>query len=525
MTLLEKMGHAAEAVGCEDEIKAADDVIRNLSAGNTAGIAVLGEENCGKTALMNKLAGQEVRKTTVLSMNEPPLMVIFGSGEEKPGFETAEVQAGQMAADVTIYEIPLSMAVDGTTGNILPMLEEMDAVIYVVSAIMPLTSTDFANIEAIADKFPLLIYISKMDLLENDEERGNCAAYVKNGMKEHFGVAIAEVFESGALAEDIFERFSDFPLEEIRQFHIMRIEALAKETVIKKLQLQLDSLDDLQKEREAEQEQKNVQDRLRQLKWDEFRVEMMEREQAAAAAADQKTAAAAKMAEKKLAGQFEQAQHKEEWINHMFQDALRYELKKAAESVMEDVSDMAQADAAWLASEVKRRMGVQLTVNTGGSGKGMQFTMDTGGRKGVQPAVDSDGRDLKVYAQKPRYHKLAAAGTGLIAGGALLGSMTLIPACMVAVPASIVSYYFIKGSVRDKEEYHRELLSQVKKCCEKNFSGLTKEMHPLIHKSYERMTEDIRRFGILKIVQDDFADIRQQREELYGVLEELNKMS
>ena len=124
MTLLEKMGHAAEAVGCEDEIKAADDVIRNLSAGNTAGIAVLGEENCGKTALMNKLAGQEVRKTTVLSMNEPPLMVIFGSGEEKPGFETAEVQAGQMAADVTIYEIPLSMAVAGTTGNILPMLDE-----------------------------------------------------------------------------------------------------------------------------------------------------------------------------------------------------------------------------------------------------------------------------------------------------------------------------------------------------------------------------------------------------------------
>ena len=54
----------------------------------------------------------------------------------------------------------------------------MDAVIYVISAIMPYTRTDLGAVRAIANRFPVIIWISKADSFDVGREYSECKDYI-----------------------------------------------------------------------------------------------------------------------------------------------------------------------------------------------------------------------------------------------------------------------------------------------------------------------------------------------------------
>lgn len=508
MKLSEKIRNAAETAGCSDEINTINAVMENLTGSKTKNIAFLGGINCGKTALINKLAGMEVRKPTKLFMDEEPLMVTFGSGEEKPGYEVIDIKESKCSeAGVAFYEIPIHRAVDHEAGRATPMLEEMDAVIYIIPAITPFTASDVENISIIANRFPMILYVSKTELLENDEEYQSAIEYIHDrfvGEFEGVDCRILDSRQSDAL-DVIMEGFREISLEELREFHMMRLKQQAKNIVAEGLQRQLEQLERKKKECEADKAASDAAYREQLLEWDELRIKMLEKKRMTLDVVNKKIAESDISVKEKLICQIRGAEYKKDWMSQELKRILQKELQKTSDYVMDDVRDRIGADTAWLVGEVNRKEGVMMEVE------------ELEGNHVIRLKEIPDSEP-----ETPGYGKMAiAAGTGFIAGGAIFSGISLIPTCIVAVPASLVLFHFLKENSDDYERYKKRMEQLTEECCDKNFAALEKRISAAINRYYENMTEDIRKFSSRKEGGIDFEDIACQCEKISGILEEL----
>lgn len=510
MSLSETLKAAAKAAGTENEVTGVEEVIVNLQEGKTKNIAILGEANCGKTSLINRLAGMEVRKPTKISMDEAPLMVTFHSGEEKEGYEIMDVSAPKCEeAEASLYEIPVHMAVDDETGQAALMLEEMDAVIYITSAVTPFSASDAANIEAVVNRFPMILYVSKMDLLENDEERTQAMEYIKEEFSRKFEGTDCEILDSlqADAADAILEGIKELALEELREFHIMRLEQQARDIVAQGLRRQLVRLEEKRKEREASEAATNDAYRQQLLEWDELRLRMLEKKQDAADIVDKEITRSKLAVKKDLTAQLGKADDKKKWMNHRLGKELQTELESVSRSVMEKVRVRAESDAAWLVNEVNKKFGVAIDVT------------DMKGNGTVQ--VEEGSGDAMETPGKGRL--VAAAGSGLVAGGAFFSSMPLIPTSIVVVPALMAMYHFVKKDREDQEQYIKNLERITGECCDKNFAALAGQIQAAIDTHYGNIVENIRNLGSRKKTTVDFSDLEEQRARLSGMLENLSR--
>lgn len=511
MKLSDKVWEAAGAAGCEYKITATEELMERLTRGKTKNIAVLGETNCGKTSLINEMAGVQVRKPTKLPMEEEPLMVTFHSGETKPGYEQVDVQNSRCEeAGLTLFEIPMQMAVYSETEEVGAMLEEMDAVVYVISALMPLSAADVANIGILADKFPMVIYVSKADLLAGEEDYEEAMGYLREELSERFGGTACEIFDNrmpGA-ADAVTGRMAELALEEVREFHLLRLERQARQDVAAELTRKLTELDEEKRRREEERAGKDLAYRERLLKWEGLRVTMEEKARENMEAADKKISLEKPKAKERLVQELREAADKKKWLNQELRAALKEEMERRFLSVVEDVKDRAWADAAWLASEASRKLETKITVEELKAGLPEEPQTALGG-----VVKNSSSRKLA-----------AAAGAGIVAGGSILGGMTLASVSFVAIPASLAAAYFFKEGLQDRKEYHEKLERSLDKCCEKNFDGLSSQVHRAIRNYYKAIAENIQRLGSDKPkTERDGSDIERQREGLEKLLEELGR--
>ncbi|MCH5264946.1 MAG: hypothetical protein J1F02_03530 [Lachnospiraceae bacterium] len=510
MSLLEKMGDAAVLAGCEEDIKAFDAVIERLQGSKTKNIAVLGEANCGKTELINMIAGKEVRKPTKLSLGEEPLMLTFNSGESKPEYEVTDIKDSQYEeAGLSFYEIPIDMALDSDSGQVRPMLEEMDAVIYILSAVTPMTALDVANIEAFVNKLPLVVFISKTDLLDSEEDYQSTLEYIQNEFSDRFGNTICEFFDNnqGEAADAIVGSLKEISLDELREFHIIRIEQQMKNLVIERLNEQLEELDKEKKRREEEKARGDAEYRKKTLQWESVRVKMLEKEQRVMEEAEQKLSASSISVKKEMKKELKEASNKKEWMERSMKHVVRGEVENVVERLNEDIEDRAKADAAWLVSEVNRQFGVKIQVED------IQL-------KGTA-RTEGNPESCK---EKPPYQKaIVAAGAGILAGGAVLSSISLIPTCIIAIPASVITLTCIKGSMDDLEKYNKKLIRLVEDYCDKVFNNLSKQIHAGIRKYYGNITECIRKLSVRDEEDVDMGDIDERRDKLSQAIHQLQQ--
>ncbi len=508
MSLSENMKSAAKFAGCEKEINTLEGIIQYLNKNQVKNIAVLGETNCGKTTLINKLSGTEVRKPTKLSLGEEPLKVVFGSEEQEEGYETVNVKNNTLSEmGIAFYEIPINMAIDYESKLATGMLEKMDAVFYVISAITPFTASDAANIGALANKYPLMIYISKSEMFENDAEYKETVEYIKNEFTFRFDGVFFEFFDGkdADVEQKILALLNDMEVDEIRKNHITQIEQRAKNHISILLQ---QKLDELEKEKKTkEQEVLAAEDTLRQeqLEWNEVRLAMMEKEQEVIDYVDKKISIAKIAAKQDLMAKMDNASSLKKWVKEEYKSLLQAKLEVASKSVLDDAADIVNMHAAWLVAEVNRRFNQHLVIKD----------MQTGGTM-------TSSQNEKCGEKYDYTYIVLATEFGLAAGYTIFSSIPLIPTCIVAIPASLLTAVLIKGSVDEYKKYRKAVKKFVDSSCEKNFANLTKQLHKVIHKYYEDKIEQVRELSNASEINVDFGNIKEREAKIKDMLYKLS---
>lgn len=508
MSLSENIKSAAEFADCTSEIKKLDEIIQYLDYNKMKNIVVLGETNCGKTTLMNLLAGVEVRKPTRLSLGEEPLKVVFDSDEKDADFETVNAENAMLSdKGIAIHEIPMNLAVDYETKLANPILEKMDAVIYVISAIAPFTASDVANIGALVNKYPLVIYVSKSDLLETEEEYKEILEYIKEQFAFRFEGCFCEFYDSkdSAAEKKILSLISEMEIDEIRKNHIAQIEQRAKNCVSKVLNQKLHALELERKAKEKEADAAEGAFREEQLRWNQIRLCMMEKEQEAVDYVDKKVIKSKIAVKQDLMEKIDKSSSVKSWVKAEFKPLLQEKLTAASETIRNDVADIVNMHVAWLVAEVNKEFDRQLVIED----------MKISNTKMVSRCDEC--------TERPTYRNMIlAAGSGIVAGSAIVSSIPLTPTCIVAIPASLLTVVFIKGSIEEQKKYIKAVKKFVDNSCERNYTTLVKQIHKALHKFYEDMIDQIRKLSDMPGIHVEYDDMKEQEAQIKDMLYKLN---
>jgi len=114
-----------------------------------------------------------------------------------------------------------------------------------------------------------------------------------------------------------------------------------------------------------------------------------------------------------------------------------------------------------------------------------------------------------------------AAGSGIVAGAAILSSIPILPTCIIAIPASLLTVAFLKGGIDDCEKYNKEVMEFIDKTCENNFSKLTSEIHSTVNEFYEKIVESMHGIVLGKTSTVSFADIDEEENAIKQMLNEI----
>lgn len=506
MELSKEIRELAQKEGVEAEVMAVEDMMEKLSEGGNKNIAILGEMNCGKTSLINRLVGTEVRRPTKFASDALPLMVTFGSGEKKAGYEVIVADFTQCEErEVNLFEIPLNMAVDPDTGNASAMLEEMDAIIYITSALMPFTASDAAYLEVIIDLFPMILYVSRADIIDNDKDYEATLEYIRREAAARFQGAELEILDSRCpdVIDVIWKGIRELPLEEMRQFHLARLEQRAREVIVERLRLHLKQMDKEEQEREKDRAAQDAARRELQLEWEELRLGMGERKQSLLDVICQRMGEARELAKEKLEKQLMETSDKKEWVEQKLENALRAELESSAQTVIEELKDKAWADVVWLMAEAEEKCGIKIKAEC---------------MEGKQQI--SMGEKEKPEIETPGAHRLVAAvGSGILAAGAVLGSLYLPFTCVIAIPASAAMVCFLKGNMEEQDQYYQELCKFAAGYCDRSYDTAAEQMRDTVNEYYNAVMQQMQSMESRKETETDGGEeISARRKELLEIL-------
>lgn len=499
MKLSKNLRECADIASCVHEVLALEGVIRALEESTCLNVAILGETKCGKTTLMNRLAGKEIRRASMMPAEEAPLMAAACPEAAKAGYEAVILEDAQALDGLAFYELPINLAIDYETKALSLMLEEMDAVVYILSAMTPMTASDTANIAALAERLPVLYYVSKADRLEDLQEREECFAYIRQQLD---GQAESVVLLDGSQENSaglLLEALKGFSAGELRSLHAARLERLAADLVSERLNAQIARLD---AERVILEEKKAAADseyRRWRLLWNDLRVQFLERKEAAVKDIEKKTDQSRADAQERLVRHVEAAGSAEG-----LQAALETELRDALEKILPTAEERVDADVSWLICEANRKLGTRIAA----------------GSAEIQVEVFSPDSPADA-ARKPGPGRIAAAvGSGLLAGGAVLSSMTLLPTCVVALPASAAALHFLRKNRDDQKAYREELTRMVRRSCQQSFQQIGSDLRCGMERQYGRILEFMQERN--KLCEDPRLDeIAREKNELLDRLEAL----
>ena len=172
MEKLDELRSIAQQADCADIISHLEQRSEALRVQKEFQLAVLGECGSGKTSLLNRLVGQTVREPSAVPTEGLPLRVVFNRQPSRDGFEHVEVFAPKWDdSGVALHEFSIEDACGTDMTELSTLMDQIDVVVYTVSAAMPLTETDSRVISMVAPR-PVILALTKTDLIPAEEQAG-----------------------------------------------------------------------------------------------------------------------------------------------------------------------------------------------------------------------------------------------------------------------------------------------------------------------------------------------------------------
>lgn len=506
MTINKKLMDIAEYAGCTGDIRPFDSIIEGLKTSKLKNIAVLGDICCGKTSLINKLAGTEVRKPSDVSRGEPPMMVTFGSDEKKEGFEKHDVSNRRCSdAGVSFYEIPAGAAIDPASGKPSLLLEQMDAIIYIIPATAPLSRSDIEVLDVLANRFPAIIFISKLDIPEEDD-RKQTIDYVESSLSGQYSGIPFRFFNNiqENYPDKIIGSLEQIGLDDLREFHIMQLEYLAKETVISNLRRMENDLKVRRRERENEQFAAGSLDRDKEIEWNNIRITMLEKQREATDLASKEIAGMEQETKEEILSNMERAGDDGAWVKKEIKGLLERRVNEYSAAVMKKTGQIADAHTAWLVSEVSHKFDIDLPVSE------------------MERKASYISSDTEDYDNKRSYKSLLIAiGSGALAGGAITGKLTIaVP--YIAIPAALLTIAYTIDHFKDTHEYHKKAREFAESCCSDAFAKLKEQTISTLKDYYEELISEIKTLCEHSRSTVDFSDLDREEAEIMNKINEIN---
>ena len=502
MKRFEDLVQKAKAVGCAKKVIALKNEAEMLLAQERIHVGVIGAQNCGKTTLLNRITGSEIREPDMLSQKERPLRIAFEPMEEDPACDCAQAENEHWRkAQAVLYEIKASDVFEGEDGRVSPLVNRLDAVIYLTSALVPITGEDARVLDALKDQ-PLTVVISKTDLLE-EEAAQKVHGYVSNacairGLRAPLALSGMDDWQVTQIILGYIPTMEE--IEELRGKHLEMIVRQAGKLIVGAAQQAIEENKKAWKAALLEIQKDDIEHKKIQAEWHGMRADMQTRGLELA---------------NMLAEELERDKH--DIIEAMMLDGMRkgYNpywwnaiakkvLKEKVKRCLEQRTELVQA---------KLDRDISLMTQQAIS---MGLIKDMEQAEAIIVEQPIGGMEKRIERKYTPFLKREKVWKDIMSGGLMICGAIVIPwpaemlAIAMGVSLMVTSLQVAAENVRWQEEEARKALT---KYIDENFKVLIRGMKASIVDSYGELVDWMaQKTGSMKAQLDDGAFVARERE-------------
>lgn len=500
MKLPENILSAARYCQMTEHAERCEAKINEMLENKQKNVAIMGEANCGKTTVLNQICGFEVKRPSPIVSEAIPVMVASSTGKMIPDYEYYHIDHTKLAAEnVSLFEIP--------AGEIGSKAVEMDLILYVISATMPFSATDISNLEKMP-YLPVAIVVNKLDLIESEEDKKETMEYISYIVSRKFNRQVIGILTGTdePLDDAVISCLGKIDIADSREFRAQYMVYHFKEELLLKLKDGLAAAED--KLKAIKSEQKLAQDSAEQvrLEWESLRIEMMEKQQETQDKMDLLINKSKQELTAAVFQDFEKSGDKGKWLEKNLESYLSNRLAALKKTSIDCFKAQFELHIAWLVSEANDRIGCDIDPNT--------FRCEA--------LQNSQPDNVNIGASRNRVGTVFATGAAAIAVAAIISPLSLLPTCLISVPAALVSAYFVNQEIRQEKNQTEKTREMIIQYINNNYQDFTDRMHTALKNSYENIIRYIASLADVQLPADIHDDqIIAQRSEILRLMDTL----
>lgn len=478
------------------------------------GVVITGGSNCGKTTILNGITGVLLRETSSIPDEEPPLRVTFERMADLEGFDCRTVLNKHWNSEGAIlYEMKRSDIIDDA-GYQKKMLDLVDVVFYVISALTPFTREDMDTIKSL---LPLRVQVvlNQMDMI-HDEDRPKVEEYVA-GICAKLGIDVPLVVQAddwdamAKLFRSVLPISSELTL--LRRNYVNALYHEAVTTVMEEAQQQTNRLDADAEAILMKQTEDEMELQQKRAEWKVLKAEMLEMGASHCCALRDTIMAREAAVTENLLATGKTSGFSEKWFENELSKQMCYELNTIVEENIPKVESFMRSDC-----EEMIRRAIQQGLTTADACYRVDFEPLTKIGIDYEHTVQLHETIQKGSAQTVRADKVTANVMLLIGTAAACSLVYLIK------PSVLLTFVSagIGGVVIGIEEQSRKTVEWSKALnyyTNRNLCNLSDAMDKAIRKYYDILAETMaKKIDELSVVQMSGDRDRQEEKILTEVI-------
>ena len=470
-----KLADIAKANGQSQAAEKYEALISSMTRDSIKKYGILGDINSGKSTVVNALTGEKSAPVSLLSGKHDKILTVECRGKD---YSLVELNSDTyLDDDVRIYDNPLWC---------------IDAAVYIISALNPLTASDIKAINACISKgIPCTLVLNKFQMVDEDDKELTLRS-VNNQLQSMFGSEGVIVFDAKnpeQSAEKILKELSGS--EDSRSIR----EYAATVEFAKELEKYIGSKYNAAKKAYESMKAVENDSKLDELYWEELSMEIDRRRVRLSSDIDNAIFKMYSICNSNLYKRMCSSQSPDLWWKSRLRNDMENESKLISRRLQDMIENQIRDDKEWLSENVSKKFGLVIEIED----------IDSGINSYEAAPQNISQRLENVEANKKKAISSLAVSAAVLAGGILLplSAIPSIVACSIGGVAVVGTGFWTYVESHNAEEekksiLRRELDRYVSQCRDSTLENL----RGYIRYFYENMIISAKDAQMMKMSQD-----------------------